>query len=66
MKIQSIETFSTEFVGLVRVRSDEGGEGWGQVSTYNADISARGRHRQVAPQALGYPLGHDALDIDGF
>ena len=61
MKIQSIETFSTEFVGLVRVRSDEGGEGWGQVSTYNADISALVLHRQVAPHALG----HDALDIDG-
>ena len=56
MKIQSIETFSTEFVGLVRVTSDEGSggaEGWGQVSTYNADISALVLHRQVAPHALG-------------
>ncbi len=61
MKIQSIETFSNEFVGLVRVRSDEGGEGWGQVSPYNADIAALVLHRQVAPHALG----HDALDIDG-
>ncbi len=61
MKIQSIETFSNEFVGLVRVRSDEGGEGWGQVSPYNADLAALVLHRQVAPHALG----HDALDIDG-
>jgi L-alanine-DL-glutamate epimerase-like enolase superfamily enzyme len=68
VKIQSIETFSTEFVGLVRVTSDDGAQGWGQVSTYNADISALVLHRQVAPHALGYPLGHgahDARDIDG-
>ena len=61
MKIRSIESFSTEFVGLVRVRSDEGAEGWGQVSPYNADITALVLHRQVAPHALG----RDALDIDG-
>ncbi len=61
MKIQSIETFSNEHVGLVRVRTDDGTEGWGQVSTYNADISALVLHRQVAP----YALGQDPLDIDG-
>ncbi len=60
MKIKSIETFSNEFVGLVRVRTDDGAEGWGQVSTYNADISALVMHRQVAP----YALGEDALEID--
>jgi L-alanine-DL-glutamate epimerase-like enolase superfamily enzyme len=68
VKIQSIESFSTEFVGLVRVKTDRasgGAEGWGQVSTYNADITALVLHRQVAPHALGYPLGHDARDIDG-
>ena len=31
---------STRFVGLVRVTDDDGNEGWGQVSTYNADISS--------------------------
>ena len=60
MKIRSIETFSTEFVGFVRVRTDGGAEGWGQMSTYNADISATVLHRQVAPHGLG----EDALDID--
>ncbi len=60
MKIQSIETYSNEFVGLVRVRTDDGNEGWGQVSTYNADITALVLHRQVAP----YALGQDATDID--
>lgn len=60
MKIKSIETFSNEFVGMVRVRTDEGGEGWGQVSPYHADITSLVVHRQVAP----YALGADALDID--
>ncbi len=53
MKIQSIETFSNEFVGLVRVRTEAGAEGWGQLSPYNADIAALVLHRQVAPHALG-------------
>ncbi len=53
MKIRTIETFANEFVGLVRVRTADGAEGWGQVSTYNADITAQVLHRQVAPWALG-------------
>jgi L-alanine-DL-glutamate epimerase-like enolase superfamily enzyme len=60
MKIRSIETFSSEFVGFVRVTTDSGREGWGQVANYNADISALVLHRQVAPWALG----RDALDIE--
>ncbi len=59
MKIQSIETFSTQWVSLVRVRMDDGGEGWGQIAPYNADISARVLHRQVAP----YALGQDGTDL---
>jgi len=59
MKIASIETFATEGVAMVRVRTDDGAEGWGQVSPYNADITAMVLHRQVAPHALG----EDALDI---
>ena len=53
MKIKSLETFCTRDVGLVRVRAADGGCGWGQVSPYNADISAAVLHRQVAPWALG-------------
>ena len=56
MKIDRIETFSTRFVGLVRVTDDDGNEGWGQVSTYNADISSEVLHRQVAPRALGQDI----------
>ena len=60
MKIRSLETFSNEFVGFVRARTDDGAEGWGQVSTYNADITSQVFHRQIAPWALGA----DALDIE--
>jgi L-alanine-DL-glutamate epimerase-like enolase superfamily enzyme len=60
MKIARIETFCTEFVGFVRVTADDGAEGWGQVSPYNADISCTILHRQVAPWALG----RDAFAIE--
>ena len=53
MKIISIETFTNEYVGLVRLRTDEGDEGWGQTSTYNSEITAQVVHLQVAPHVLG-------------
>ena len=61
MKIVQLETFSNEFVCFVKLSTDSEHVGWGQTSTYNADISATIFHRQVAPWALGF----DALDIDG-
>jgi len=61
MKIAKLETFSNEFVCFVRVTTQCGAIGWGQTSTYNADITATIFHRQVAPWALGA----DAGDIDG-
>ena len=59
MKIRKLETFCNEFVGFVRVTADTGDQGWGQVSTYNADITCEIFHRQVARHALGT----DALDF---
>lgn len=59
MKIRKLETFCNEFVGFVRVTTDSGATGWGQLSTYNADIAATVFHRQIAP----WSLGADALDI---
>ena len=53
MNITGIETFANEFVGFVRVTAEDGSQGWGQVSTYNSDITAQVLHRQVAPWALG-------------
>lgn len=52
-KIARLETFTNEFVSFVRVTADDGSFGWGQTSTYNADITAQVFHRQVAPWALG-------------
>ncbi|MHC4295400.1 MAG: mandelate racemase/muconate lactonizing enzyme family protein [Planctomycetota bacterium] len=60
MKVQSIETFSREHIGIVRVRTDDGAEGFGQLSPFNADISAQVLHRQIAPHVLGT----DPADID--
>ncbi len=53
MKITRLETFATRYIGFTRVTTEDGSEGWGQVSTYNSDISAQVLHRQVAPWALG-------------
>jgi L-alanine-DL-glutamate epimerase-like enolase superfamily enzyme len=59
IRIAKLETFASEFVCFVRLTTDSGAVGWGQTSTYNADITAKIFHRQVAPWALGA----DALDI---
>lgn len=59
MLISKIETFSNEFVCFVKVTSDDGHQGWGQVAPYHADITAQIVHRQVAPHSLG----QNALDI---
>jgi L-alanine-DL-glutamate epimerase-like enolase superfamily enzyme len=60
VRITSVESFGTRDVALVRVRTDEGADGWGQVAPYHADITTEVLHRQVAPHALG----RDPLDVD--
>lgn len=60
MRITSIETFSTRQVCMVRVRTEDGSEGYGQTAPFNADISATVLHRQIAPRALGA----DAMAVD--
>jgi L-alanine-DL-glutamate epimerase-like enolase superfamily enzyme len=59
--ITSVETFSDQDVAVVRVSTDAGDEGWGQVAPYHADLTSQVLHRQVAPHALG----HDETDIEG-
>jgi L-alanine-DL-glutamate epimerase-like enolase superfamily enzyme len=59
MRIRKLETFCNEFVGFVRLTTDSGATGWGQISTYNSDITATIFHRQIAP----WSLGADAFDI---
>ncbi len=53
MKIVSIESFTQKRLGVVRVVTRDGSEGFGQLAPFNADISAEVLHRQVAPAALG-------------
>jgi L-alanine-DL-glutamate epimerase-like enolase superfamily enzyme len=60
-RIERLETFHNEFVCFVRVTTEDGAFGWGQTSTYNADITAQVFHRQVVPWALGA----DSRDIAG-
>jgi len=60
LKIKSIETFTRGNVSIVRLRTDDGAEGYGQISTYDADISAMIMHRKIARHALG----KDPADID--
>ena len=52
-RIVKIESFCNEFVGFVRLTNEDGAQGWGQVSTYNSDITCQILHRQVAPWTLG-------------
>ncbi|WP_258739341.1 mandelate racemase/muconate lactonizing enzyme family protein [Ancylobacter mangrovi] len=59
-RIASVETFSTQFISIVRIRTEDGLEGYGQVAPYNADITAAILHRQMAPVVLG----QQADDID--
>jgi L-alanine-DL-glutamate epimerase-like enolase superfamily enzyme len=60
VRIRSVESFGNAHVALVRVRTDDGLMGWGQVAPYHADITAQVLHRQVVPHALG----RDALDVE--
>lgn len=64
-KIRAIETYyQGQNVGLVRVETEDGAEGWGQVSTFNADITSTVLHRQVAPVVLGQETDHlDKLGV---
>ena len=58
--LQSVESFTNEFVGFVKVTMADGATGWGQVSTYHSDITCQVLHRQVAP----WLIGKDMTDLD--
>ena len=65
MTLKSIESFTNENVGFVRITQTDGSQGWGQVSTYHSDITCQVLHRQVAPWVLGKATTDldDLLDI---
>jgi L-alanine-DL-glutamate epimerase-like enolase superfamily enzyme len=60
LTIQSLETFVRGPIGLVRLRTADGREGWGQVAPYEAAVTADILHRLIAPHALG----KDPADLD--
>jgi L-alanine-DL-glutamate epimerase-like enolase superfamily enzyme len=60
--IQSIETYVRGAVGLVRLRTADGREGWGQVAPYETALTVDILHRLVAPHVLGKdPADFEAL-----
>jgi len=60
LKIRTIETFTGDNnLSIVRIKADDGSEGYGQISPYDADISAMVLHRKLAQHALG----RDPADI---
>jgi len=63
-KITRIETFSREYLAFVKVTAEDGAYGWGQVAPYNADITARVVHRQIAPWVLGEPCTNIQTLVD--
>lgn len=57
-KITRIETYSKENIAVVRVSTDDGHSGWGQISTYNSDIASTILHRNLAQHVLGKDPAH--------
>ena len=58
--IQKIETFNQGMFAIVRVTTADGQEGYGQIATYETEISVLTLHRKIAPLVLG----KDPADID--
>ena len=52
MKIKKLETFTKQYVSFVKTTLEDGTFGFGQMSTYNADITAQIFHKQVSPWIL--------------
>jgi L-alanine-DL-glutamate epimerase-like enolase superfamily enzyme len=62
LKITKVESWTRGGYGVVRITTDDGKEGWGQLSSFEPDITATVLHRQVARHALGSdPAQIDAL-----
>ena len=53
IKIKKLETFTTEYVSVVRLTMEDDSQGWGQMSTYFAQITSKIFHQQIAPHVLG-------------
>ncbi|MGH7494765.1 MAG: mandelate racemase/muconate lactonizing enzyme family protein [bacterium] len=62
LTIVKVETFTNPKVGVVRIQTNDGSEGYGQMSPHDADFTAMFLHRKVAEHFLGKDPAHiDAL-----
>ena len=62
LTITKVESWTQGPYGIVRVTTNDGREGWGQLSSFEPDITATVLHRQVARHVLGSdPAQIDAL-----
>ena len=61
IKIAKVETFSIDFVCLVKVTAEDGAVGWGQTAPYRCDVTENVVHTLVAPYAINF----DCNDIEG-
>ena len=52
-KIKKLETFTNTYVSVVKLTMFDDSIGWGQMSTYCADITCEIFHRQIAPHVIG-------------
>ena len=60
MKIKKLETFTKSYVSFVKVTIENGSTGFGQMSTYHADITSKIFQKKVVP----WVLGKDYSDFD--
>jgi L-alanine-DL-glutamate epimerase-like enolase superfamily enzyme len=61
MEIKKVETFTTRNLSVVRVTTEDGMQGYGQIAPYHANISALVLHQQIS----GHAIGADADNIGG-
>lgn len=64
-RLTKIETFTKQDIALVKVSTDDGFSGWGQISTYNSDLAVAVLHRNLAHLVLGKDPAHidDLVDV---
>lgn len=60
LTLTKVESWTHGQFGFVRVTTKDGHQGWGQLSSFDPDITATVLHRQVVPHVLG----HDPAQID--
>ncbi|MHB8951351.1 MAG: mandelate racemase/muconate lactonizing enzyme family protein [Pirellulaceae bacterium] len=62
LTIAKVESWTLGPYGIVRITTNDGREGYGQLSSFDPDITATVLHRQVVPHVLGSdPAQIDAL-----